>query len=398
MYRILNMAVSASVLAALALPCAAEDKAAPPRKADVSAAARGNNDFTFDLYRQLARQAGPDENLFFSPYSISMALAMTYAGARGETAEQMAKVLRFDRDQDRFHPAFAELSRQIRAPGKGFKGEINVANAIWTSVDVRDPFKKVMDLHYEAGLRTISFLESEAARKTINGWVAEQTKHKIKELLPNGAVSSDTQMVLANAIYFQASWLTAFDKKQTREGKFYRTAKDDVTVPMMHLNARLRYGKVDDVEVVELPYAGGQFSMVLLLPAGHDKLAEVEKGLHRWGEWMGKLEPREVILAMPKFSLGKPLVQMGMRLPFSDSADFSGISSSGAAISRVDHEATLDVDEAGTTASAATAVGLAGSDSLPVRMTINRPFLLAVRDVREGALLFIGRVMLPNAR
>lgn len=394
---ILSLTVLAGCVVGLAfcLPGLAQQKTPLPKN-ELSKVAQGNNQFAVDLYRQLARDAKPEENIFFSPYSIQAALAMTYAGARGETAEQMAQVLHFDRDQGKFHPAFAKLAQQLRQPGKDFKGTFNVANAIWTAVPVYPSFQQLMDRHYEAGLKPVGMF-SEATRKEINGWVADKTREKIKELLPYGAVNSNTIMVLVNAIYFQANWKIAFDKKNTREEKFYRTPQEAVTVPMMHLNARLRYAKTEDVEIVELPYEGSRFSMVLLLPASHDKLAVVEKKLDQCSQWLTKLHPCQVELAMPKmnlrcqFRLAKTLQQMGMPL----AGDFSAMSSDNSPISEVYHQATVEIDEAGTTAAAATAVVLTVNDSMTERATMNRPFLVILRDVQNDTFVFVGRVALP---
>jgi serpin B len=374
---------------------------------DVAAVVKGNNEFAFDLYKQLAREAKPRENVCFSPYSVSTALALTYAGARGDTAKQMSKVLRFDPDQDKLHPAFAALARQIREPGKGFEGEVHVANAMWTVHDVRAPFRETLDRHYGALVRKTKFADGEAARKEINGWVAEQTRERITELIPKGSIDSSTKSVLVNALFFHSTWQTVFDKRQTVDGPFYRTPTDHLEVPMMRLKeGRLRYAKLEGAEAVELPYKGGQFSMVLLLPERHDRMADAEARLADLGGWIGKFSPRVVNLTLPKFKLShhiplrSALEAIGLREPFLPRADFAGISPGCPPFTWVYHQATLEVDETGTTAAAATAIGrkLSGLVRPPVQLTFDRPFLLCLRDVRQGTVLFVARVVSPAGK
>lgn len=395
-----------TVFTALALTGQRVDAADPPARPDVAGVVKGNNEFAFDLYKQLVKEAKPGENVCFSPYSISTAMAMAYAGARGATAKQMSKVLHFDPDQEKLHPAFAALSRQLREPGKGFEGEVNVANAMWTAHDVRAPFREALERHYGALVRKGSFADGEAARKEINAWVAEQTRKRITALLPEGSINSSTTSVLVNALFFQAKWQTVFDGRRTTDGPFHRTPTDQVEVPMMRLpRTMLRNAKLKGAEAVELPYQGGQFSMVLLLPERHDRMDEAEERLADLGDWIGKLSRYEVDLTMPKFKLsrhiplGSTLQEIGLRVPFSLGADFSGISPGCPPISAVYHQATLDVDETGTTAAAATAVVMGVTAAKHrVRLTFNRPFLLCLRDVRQGTVLFVGRVVSPAGK
>ncbi|MGL4549824.1 MAG: serpin family protein [Gemmataceae bacterium] len=395
----------ARVLSAL-VACALAASAAGPPEAHVRATAEGNNAFGFDLYRQLAKEAKPGENICFSPYSVSTAMALAYAGARGKTAKQMSEVLRFDPDQEKFHPAFAALSRQIRDPGKGFEGEVHVANAMWTAHDVRAPFRGALERHYGALVKKGSFASGEAARKEINAWVAEQTRKRITALLPPDSINSTTTSVLVNALYLRAKWQTVFHKPGTRDGPFHRTPTEKVEVPMMRMpRTSLRYAKLEGAEVVELPYKGGQFAMVLLLPERHDRMDEAEKRLGELGDWIGTLRDYQVDLSLPKFKLSRQvslrstLKSIGLIYPFAGGADFSGISETCPPINAVYHQATLDVDETGTTAAAATAIviGMSGFTRY-ARLTFNRPFLLCLRDVRQGSILFVARVASPAGK
>ena len=373
----------------------------------------GNSAFAFELYQALKGKGG---NLFYSPYSISLALAMTYAGARGDTAEQIAATLHFILEQDRLHPAFNWLDAELAKRGEGAQGKdgegfrLNIVNAIWGQKDYEflTDFLDVLAENYGAGLRILDFItEAEKSRVIINDWVSDQTESRIEDLIPQGAIDALTRLVLTNAIYFNAAWKYPFDKKVTANGPFYLLDGAQVMVPMMKQTESFGYTDGEGYQAVELLYDGGELSMVILLPEA-GQFAAFEEGLQAQGvsDIISGLQPTEVALTMPKFefdsdfSLKDTLVAMGMPIAFSGGADFSGMTGNPELfISEVIHKAFVAVDEAGTEAAAATAVimRLTAVPESVVAVTIDRPFIFLIRDVETGAILFVGRVLNPGA-
>jgi serpin B len=373
----------------------------------------GNSAFAFELYQTLK---GKDGNLFYSPYSISLALAMTYAGARGETAEQMAETLRFLLDQDNLHPAFNSVDAELASRGEGAQGKdgegfrLNIVNAIWGQKDYEflPAFLDVLAENYGAGLRMLDFIsEAEKSRVTINDWVSDQTEDRIKDLIPRGAIDALTRLVLTNAIYFNAAWEFPFNENVTANSPFYPLDGEQVTVPMMRQTESFGYADGKGYQAVELPYDGGELSMVILLPEA-DQFQAFEAGLQaqRVSDIISGLRPTQVALTMPKFEfdsqfeLGDTLAAMGMPIAFSGEADFSGMTGGpDLYISQVIHKAFVSVDEAGTEAAAATAVIMRATamPSQPVEVTLDRPFIFLIRDIDTGAILFVGRVLNPGA-
>jgi serpin B len=372
----------------------------------------GNSAFALDLYQQLKTNGG---NLFYSPYSISLALAMTYAGARGETEEQMADALHFGLPQDRLHPAFDSLDIELAKRGEGAKGKdnegfrLNIVNAIWGQKDYEflTDFLDTLAEHYGAGLRILDFIEApEESRITINDWVSEQTEGRIKDLIPQGMIDSLTRLVLTNAIYFNAAWAFPFNENATSDGFFHLLNGDEVTVPMMRQTESFGYAEGDDYQAVALPYDGNELSMVILLPAaGEFGAFESSLDFPKLQEIINNLQYQEVALTMPKFEfessfdLKETLSDMGMPAAFSSDADFSGMNGRrNLSITDVVHKAFVSVDEAGTEAAAATAV-IVGETSIPmelVNVNIDRPFIFMIRDIETGALLFVGRILNPS--
>jgi serine protease inhibitor len=375
-------------------------------KAD-PAVLEGGNTFALDLYAHLRQQEG---NLFFSPYSISTALAMTYAGAKGDTAAEMAKTLHFPADSDKLHASYAALLGQLNGDGKDRGYQLDVANALWgqKGYPFLQPFLTLVRDRYRAGLSELDFRNSEEARKIINTWVEKKTRDKIKDLLPEGSINGLTRLVLTNAIYFKGDWATPFQKKATREDKFSTSASDSVKAPMMHQTNRFGYLDGGSFQALEMPYAGKELSMVVLLPNQVDGLADFEKTLtpDNLKSWVGKLRPERVEVALPKFKMtnrfemNKTLSEMGMPLAFSDKADFSGMNGSkNLYITGVFHKAFVDVNEEGTEAAAATGV-VVGERSAPAqkarRFHADHPFVFLIRDVSSGSVLFMGRVSNPQ--
>ncbi|WP_434046039.1 MULTISPECIES: serpin family protein [Sorangium] len=378
-------------------------------EADAKALVAGNTAFALDLYRRVSVWSS---NLIYSPYSVSSALAMTYAGARGETEAQMMRALRFTLPQERLHPAFNALDLALASRGEGAEGQdgegfrLNVANALWGQAgsSFAPSFLDVLAESYGAGLHVVDFAQApDEARGIINGWVAERTEDRIKDILPEGAIQPATRLILTNAVYFNAAWQFPFDEDDTAPGDFTLMDGTSVSVPMMSNSAQVRHGEGDDFEALELPYDGGELSMVLVLPsAGGARFLDIDP------EWLegvfASLETRSVTMTLPRFKfessldLVDPLVQLGMPLAFTGLADFSGIDGQGGLfISDVLHKAFISVNEAGTEAAAATAVVI-GETSAPEPATIrfDRPFLFFIRDTATGAILFVGRVMEPS--
>jgi len=372
----------------------------------------GNTAFALDLYKGIA---GEDKNLFYSPFSISTALAMTYAGARGETAAQMADTLHLSSDQDQVHPAFNWLDAHLMDLGEepvheeSSPFELAVANAIWgqTGFGFEVDFLDTLALNYGAGLRTLDFSAApDASRETINTWVAERTNDRIEDLIPKGVIKSTTRLVLTNAIFFKASWLYAFDKDLTAPADFFLRDDSTVSAELMHQLSPLNYAQMDGFQAVELPYDGGDASMLILLP---EDLEAFEQALNAelLRDTIAALEQKEVELTLPKFEftldfgLSETLKAMGMTQAFDSGADFSGMAVGPTLfISDVVHKAFVAVDEEGTEAAAATAV-VVGTDSAPapelVEFRADRPFVFMIRANQTGSLLFVGRVLDPTA-
>ena len=371
-----------------------------------------NSAFAFDLY-QLLRQ--DNKNVFFSPYSISQALAMTYSGARGETEKQMSDTLHFVLSQNRLHPAFNGLDIELSKRGEDAQGKdeegfrLNIVNAIWGQEDYRflSEFLDVLAENYGAGLRALDFVNApEESRITINDWVSEQTEGRIEDLIPEGTIDALTRLVLTNAIYFNAAWQFPFNEDATTDGSFYLLDGGEVIVPMMTQTESFGYTRGDDYQAVELPYDDQELSMIILLPGvGQFENFESSMGYRRVTEIISSLARQQVNLTMPKFefesefSLKKALTTMGMPVAFSADADFSGMTGNrDLAIDDILHKAFVSVDEAGTEAAAATAVimTLTAVPAPPVVVTVDRPFIFLIRDIETGTILFMGRVVNPS--
>ncbi|MBI3410552.1 MAG: serpin family protein [Planctomycetes bacterium] len=364
-----------------------------------------DTEFALDLYARLAQEKG---NLFFSPYSISNALAMTYAGAKGNTALEMKKVLRFPFDQDGVNQSFAQLIREIQ-DRKAAKYKLVVANRLFGQKDYGflPSFLKTTQVFYGAPLEEVDFNgAAEDARKTINSWVEKQTQNKIKDLIQPGVLDAQTRLVLANAIYFKAAWMNPFAEKQTKPAPFY-APDTKVNVATMHGSIHTRFFKGDGFSALELPYEQNDLSMVLFLPEKNDGLAAFEKKMTAatLKEWLAKLSNHQVTVSLPKFKLSaefqlnQALAALGMKDAFTDKADFSGMTSRDKlSISAVVHKAFIDVNEAGTEAAAATAVVMRLSSAIANSATFNadHPFVYLIRDNRTGSVLFMGRVVNPS--
>ena len=383
--------------------------AARPEDAPMDELVRGNTRFALDLFRKIGDRPG---NLFLSTYSISTALAMTSAGARGETARQMAATLRFPIGGDALHSAFSKLDRSIVGAQEPRPYQLEVANALWVDEGLAPDadFVKLAGAYYGAGPRPVDFAgDPDSARREINAWVEQRTRDKIKDLLSTRDVDRSTELILTNVIYFKGTWTVPFPKSDTKEAAFSDGLKS-VPAPLMHLTDRLGYldSEADGLQALELPYAGDALSMVILLPKRRDGMAALESKLSAPGleDWLAKLSRSPVEVALPRFKLecrfelADALIALGMTLPFGRDADFSGMASNRRLrISRVIHKAFAEVNEEGTEAAAATAVVAMRSMARPGRPAVfraDRPFLFLIRDVRSKSILFLGRVTDPT--
>ncbi|MDI1443455.1 serpin family protein [Polyangium sp. 6x1] len=377
--------------------------------ADLATFVDGNTAFALDIYKTLRSEPG---NLFYSPHSITSALAMTWAGARGQTETDMAKALHFTLPQAQLHPAANALDLALASRGKDAKGSdgqgfrLNIANAVWGQVGspFETAFLDVLGLNYGAGMNIVDYVgASEQARTLINGWVEKKTEGKIKDILAPGSIDSTTRLVLTNAVYFNAAWRTPFEESKTQNGSFTTSDGASVSVPMMQGFVEAPYVQGADYAAVELPYDGDELSMVLVLPDDLDAF-EGSFDAAKLSEVVGGLSEHSVNTQLPrfkfesKFSLVEQLKTLGMGVAFTDEADFSGINGTGGLmISDVIHQSFVSVNEAGTEAAAATAV-IVGETSAPppAAIAFDKPFLFFIRDIATKSVIFVGRVADPS--
>jgi serine protease inhibitor len=340
---------------------------------------------------------------------------MTAAGARGDTLTAMNKTLHLPQDSAKVNAGFQELIKTLNGNEKERKYQLSVANALWgqKGYNFLPSFEKTAVDDYHAMLKELDFAkEAEKARQTINQWVEEQTKDKIKELLKPGIPDPSTRLVLTNAIYFKSAWQNEFNEKVTHKGDFLLPGDKKIAdVPLMHQVHEYGLFEGDSFQMLELPYEQHQLSMLILLPQKADGLADLEKDLsaENLAKWRAKQTGRHVDLTLPKFKVTaefklKPtLSDMGMGIAFSDRADFSGISKSeGLTIAEVVHKAYVDVNEKGTEAAAATAVIIRPTAALQPKpkatFKADHPFVFLLRDNATGSILFMGRVTDPLAK
>ncbi len=372
---------------------------------DLRELASGNSCFAFDLYRVLG---GDEGNIFFSPYSISAALAMTYAGAEGATETEMAHVLNFSLPENRLHPSFNLLDHRLTASAEEDSTfSLHIVNTLWgqTGYTFLPEFLGVLAANYGAGITLLDFSDNaELCREIINEWVMEQTEGKIADLIPRDLLSSATKLVLTNAIYFNAQWLFQFDEMGTHDRSFNLIDGEQVTVPIMSQTEHFSITMGDGYMAVELPYSNRRTSMLIIVP-DEDHFFEVEDRLGNdlISEITDNLRDENLYLSMPRFEtvsafqLEDALSDMGMESAFDMSADFSGMDGTlSLYIASVIHKAFVSVDENGTEAAAATAVIMQkvnGESS--VEFIVDRPFIYLIRDRGTGTILFIGRVLNP---
>lgn len=372
-----------------------------------------NNTFAIDLFHSLIPQRG---NLVFSPYSISAALAMTYAGARGDTESEMARALHFELGQASLHPAFNQLDLALVRTAKSSSADehplqLRIANALWIekTLPVLKSYLDIIARNYGAGVRLTDFVNQyEPARLQINDWVSDQTQKKIKDLIPQGVLDSYTRMVLVNAIYFKGDWLQQFDPADTKSAAFHRLDGSDIQAQLMFDQISAPYATGNGYSAIELAYQGGTAAMDIIVP-DDGRFDSFESGLtaKQLDELLGGMQPASVALGLPKFQfaskvdLGDALSALGMPDAFNpDIADFSGMTGGrDLFISKVLHQSFVAVDEKGTEAAAATSIIMAPTSAMEpgVILTVDRPFIFVIRDLSTRQILFIGHVLDPKA-
>ena len=382
----------------------------PKRQSGPESIAQNNNVFAFDLYQRIKEKT--DQNIFFSPFSISTALAMTYAGANGETANEMAKTMHFGPNEPDFHYAYGSYLNVLEDNAKG-NIQLRIANRLWgeKTYKLRPDFIKLNKRAYDSPLQPMDFrTKPEACRLSINDWIAERTEQRIKDLLPEGTVTNDTRLVLTNAIYFKGDWLYQFKPKKTKEKKFTLADGGKVKAPFMHFEGAFDFYHGPNYKMIKLPYKGEKQSMVVVLPHADVSLAEVEEEINSssFQQLTYGYKP-DVELALPKFKITKPLSlnsylqDMCIRIAFTDKADFSLMTESqDLMISDVIHKAFIEVNEEGTEAAAATAVVMVLTSTIaeepkPETFVADHPFLFYIIDDQTQAILFMGRIMNPTS-
>jgi serine protease inhibitor len=409
---LLSAVSTAAFALSMAVGCSSEDTEPPrqPRQvtelsAELSDVVDGNTTFAWSMYDQIRLESG---NVFFSPFSISAALGMTYAGAAGSTASQMQQVLHVQQP-DTFHASFGALIRDLDGDkGRGYS--LFIANRLFgqDGFAFAAPFLGTTSEHYGAELELVDFVGApDPSRIRINEWVADKTRDKIPELLEPGTIDSLTRLVLANAIYFKANWAEQFDKEHTRDRPFELRDGTEVQVPMMSRKADCRTIRGTELAALEMDYQDGEVSMVIVIPRDDVTVEAMEAVLTQKGldPLIDDMQDAELEVELPRFEfrdktdLGTVLETLGMVDAFDPAkADFSAMAPGEPIfLQRVVHEAYVKVDEEGTEAAAATAVVAGTTSSGPPGFVVDRPFVFAIRDKLTNSILFLGRVDDPRA-
>lgn len=372
--------------------------------------ADANNEFALSLYKKL----GDEEiNIVFSPYSITSALAVTYAGARGNTAREMARVFWFPEDQRSLHPGFQAFTDSVRLSGIGKGTELRLANALWVQEDyqLKQDFLDIAATYYNSNAENVNFKipeDIEKSRQKINHWVESATNHKIKDLLQPGVLNELTRLVITNAIWFNGNWAKSFDKNNTTSSIFNINPAKSISAEFMHQKTDAGYYEDEEIQALELMYKGEKKSMIIILPKDTEGWRLVGRilSLDRLILIINGMEIRKVEITIPRFSydsqlnLKKTLISLGMIEPFSNDADFSGMTANNdLKIEEVIHKAFIEVNESGTEAAAATAVIMALKSALeenPFRFIADHPFIYFILDKTTGGIIFMGRFVVPS--
>ncbi len=375
-----------------------------PTEDNLNKVIKGNNEFAFDLYHEL----NSNKNLFYSPWSISSALAMTYEGARNQTAEEMKKVFGFPDDKSQLRKSYGYLHDIYNTNNTNY--EMSTANSAWMDDDfpILKEYKFILMNYYFSNVTNVDFRNNPSkACDMINNWVSNNTKGKIDNIVSESDITSYTRFVLGNAIYFKGRWAKPFNENDTQENTFYTDQNKEVTVPFMRQEGDFNYTSNDNFKILKKNYFGNETSMLFILPTekslDQTRNLITEENLQRWRE---DLQPKSMsLVSIPKFNfssnykLNNQLCDLGMPTAFSRGADFSGIDGSKSLFIRfVKHKAFIDVDEKGSEAAAATIVGMERTaiDERP-RFIANRPFMFIIQDDITGNILFMGRVNDPTA-
>jgi serine protease inhibitor len=382
---------------------------------EIKSVVDANNVFALDLYQKLKDKPG---NLFFSPYSISSALAMTCAGARGQTEMEMTNVLHFNLPSEKLHSAFKTLTARLEGLQRWDRIALKCANSLWCQKDhpFTGDFLKTVRKDYSAEARSVDFKNSPgAAADEINRWIDTKTNHRISAGITPGQITPDLELVLCDTIYFKGKWLNQFKKKDTQPSPFQVTTNESVTVPMMWQSAHFKHAMTEDysVEMLELPYSGQDLSMVILLSgqympdAEHNDVHDLEQkltpeNLRAWLKMLDEKNPHKTSVRLPRFrtassfNLADELKSLGMASAFSDAADFSGMDGTkNLCLSDVFHQAFVEVNETGTEAAAMT-FALAKTKGMDDRFNVDHPFIFLIRDNGSGSFLFLGRIIDPT--
>ena len=367
------------------------------------------NEFAFDFYRNVS---DTDKNVFFSPVSIYTAFSVLYEGARGETAGQMLGVFGFEPDGAERHAAFANMMAALNAQDP--HAVLEMANALWLA-DWFEPYEPYFDIArktYLATVETVDFAsENPPGVKKVNEWAAEKTRGKIQEVLYDRDVNNLTVAVITNAVYFKGTWLVQFPKEDTQEGKFWKGEEDGIDTDFMHVRDVFDYAETGDAQILRLPYEGDRLSMLAVLPSDKAGLEKLELSAGKMSEYVGMLEPQEVLVSLPKFEiktnydLKRGLTEMGMPYAFAANiADLSGLANldflpGNLYVEKATHDAYVKVNEEGTEAAAVTTI-VGAADSVPApppHFNADRPFLFAIYDEQSGLILFMGGISDPTA-
>lgn len=384
-------------------PPRADDSGATPE--GIRSVANAISQFALELYSNIRN--GDGGNIFYSPYSIFVALAMAYEGARGQTADEIRSVFHFPSDNATLRSSMAAIYNELnREDGSDL---LRTANALWVQNDypLLEEYLSTIDRYYVGRAGNVDFRwATEQARQTINGWVQDETNNKIRDLLPPGSLDPSTRLFLTNAIYFEGAWVTQFPVSETQEQDFRVSEGQTVRVPMMnllgHYGAVFNYFEDENLQVLEMKYDSGDLSMLILLPKnGNLTSLEDSLTLEHLNQWRNGLTEQRVDVSIPRFtftaeySLARNLAEMGMPTAFSGAADFSGIDGTrNLCIQYVVHQAFIDVNEKGTEGAAATGVGMCLM--LPPLFLANHPFMFLIQDRGTGNILFLGRVIDPT--
>jgi serpin B len=370
----------------------------------LSETVKGNNYFAFDFYQEISKL--DRENIICSPFSISNAVAIAYAGAKGNTAAEIASVFYFAQSGDALHANFQQINEKIEKSQSEYTS-LKMVNRLWFTEKFtpKEDFLNLCQKYYKGGTQSIDFENFALARTTMNNWARKETKQKINNLLPEGSIVPLTRLVVMNAVYFKGDWQKAFDATQTEQKDFYTENEITQSVPFMAQKNSFRYLKQDSLQVLELPYKGGKYAMLVFLPNKEIPFTQFENNFtaKNYYKWLNLLTQQKVNVVLPKFTISpekgyelkESLKNMGIKEAFLGTADFSGAFNMDTPVSlaNVFHKGFIAVDETGTEAAASTAVVMQGrSGSESPYFYANHPFIYLIKDIQNGNIIFMGRV------